>query len=176
MARSSLMGVDPAPREAPGRDTASLGPGDSSDSGSDLAGLDLDDADPGMPVDVALRDDQAVPLPLGESLALTEGDTGVRDGADIGVDRVFTPGEPEDDGDLDDPAAAVLDEAGTGEEDDEETPAVDDPQAPRARRRRIVAEGVERVESVPAGADTPQGGEALPGEMDPAQRRPGRDA
>lgn len=181
MARSSLMGIDPAPREAPGRDTASLGPGDSSDSGSDLVGLDLDDADPGMPVDVALRDDQAVPLPLGESLALTEGDTGVRDGADIGVDRVFTPGQAGDEGedaDLDDPASAVLEDAGTGADDDEDTPAVDDPQSPRARRRRrIVAEGVEGVESVPAGEDdTPEDGEALPGEGDPAERRPGRDA
>lgn len=175
MARSSLMGIDPAPREAPGRDTASLGPGDSSDSGSDLAGLDLDDADPGMPVDVALRDDQAVPLPLGESLALTEGDTGVRDGADIGVDRVFAPGQPGDDEDLNDATPAVLDDAGTDEDDDEETPAVDDPRAPRARRRRIVAEGVERVERV-ADADSPEDREALPGEVDPAEHRPGRDA
>lgn len=92
MARSSLLGIDPSPAEPAGRDKASLGPSDSSDSGSDVVGLegDDDDADPGLPVDVALRDDQAAPLPLGESLPASEGGTGVRDGADIGVDRVFS--------------------------------------------------------------------------------------
>ena len=97
MARSSLLGVDKAAAEPAGRDKASLGPGDSSDSGSDMAGLESDDdgTDPGLPVDVALRDDQAAPLPLGESLPASEGGTGVRDGADIGVDRVFTPGDAE---------------------------------------------------------------------------------
>ncbi len=116
MARSSLLGVETAPTEAPGRDKARLGPSDSSDSGSDVAGLDEDDADPGLPVDVALRDDQSAPLPLGESLPAGDGATGVRDGADIGVDRVFTPGEPQDLQDLVDPtddpmAEAAIDEA-----------------------------------------------------------------
>lgn len=94
MARSSLLGIDPASPEPAGRDKASLGPSDSSDSGSDVVGLDGDDddTDPGLPVDVALRDDQAAPLPLGESLPASEGGTGVRDGADIGVDRVFSAG------------------------------------------------------------------------------------
>jgi hypothetical protein len=97
MARSSLLGADKAAAEPAGRDKASLGPSDSSDSGSDVAGLESDDdgADPGLPVDVALRDDQAAPLPLGESLPASEGGTGVRDGADIGVGRVFTPGQLE---------------------------------------------------------------------------------
>ncbi|PTT86399.1 hypothetical protein DBR42_13705, partial [Pelomonas sp. HMWF004] len=96
MARSSLLGIAPAPSEAPGRDTASLGPSDNSDSGSDRIGIDDDDTDPGMPVDVALRDDQAAPRTLGETLAeADDGDTGVRDAADIGVDRVFTPGAGE---------------------------------------------------------------------------------
>lgn len=126
MARSSLLGIDPAAPEPAGRDKASLGPSDSSDSGSDMAGLesDDDDADPGLPVDVALRDGQAAPLPLGESLPASEGGTGVRDGADIGVDQVFTPGEPGE-------AEALLDaidEAPQDEDDeDEDLPGGPDP-------------------------------------------------
>lgn len=119
MARSSLLGVDAAAAEPAGRDKASLGPGDNSDSGSDVAGLDGDDdaADPGLPVDVVLRDGQAAPLPLGESLAASEGEAGVRDGADIGVDRVFTPGESED-------ADALIEavDAAPVEEEDEDAP------------------------------------------------------
>ncbi|MGM9484046.1 hypothetical protein ACS5PN_22820 [Roseateles sp. NT4] len=121
MARSSLLGVDSAPAEPAGRDKATLGPGDSSDTGSDVAGLDSDDdaSDPGLPVDVALRDDQASPLPLGESLAASEGEAGVRDGADIGVDRVFTPGEGED---LDDLLDAVDTATSLEDEEGEERP------------------------------------------------------
>ena len=119
MARSSLLGIDTAAPVTPGRDTASLGPGDNSDSGSDLAGLDSDDddADPGLPVDVALRDDQQAPLPLGESLPASDGGTGVRDGADIGVDHVFSTVEPLEGEDLVAPDAA---EAAVEEDDDEE--------------------------------------------------------
>lgn len=124
MARSSLLGIDPAATEPAGRDKASLGPGDSSDSGSDVIGLDGDDdgADPGLPVDVALRDDQAAPLPLGESLAASEGGTGVRDGADIGVDRVFTPGDSEDADALID----AVDEAPMSEDEEDEEAAADE--------------------------------------------------
>ncbi|HEY8877437.1 MAG TPA: hypothetical protein VIN03_07735 [Roseateles sp.] len=118
MARSSLLGVDPAAPEPAGRDKASLGPSDSSDSGSDVTGLESndDDADPGLPVDVALRDDQVAPLPLGESLPASEGEAGVRDGADIGVDRVFTTGDAGE-------AEALLeaiDEAPVEDEDEDE--------------------------------------------------------
>lgn len=127
MARSSLLGIDPVAAEPVGRDKASLGPGDSSDSGSDVVGLESDDdgADPGLPVDVALRDDQFAPLPLGESLPASEGGTGVRDGADIGVDRVFTPGGVED-------AVALLeavDEAPLDDEADDEEDEEDEEEA-----------------------------------------------
>lgn len=117
MARSSLLGIEPSPTEPEGRDKASLGPSDSSDSGSDVMGLDGDDdADPSLPVDVALRDDQAAPLPLGESLPASEGGTGVRDGADIGVDRVFSVDA------LDDADALLnrVDEAAVDVDDDAE--------------------------------------------------------
>lgn len=129
MARSSLLGIEPSPAEPAGRDKASLGPSDSSDSGSDVMGLDGDDddADPGLPVDVALRDDQAAPLPLGESLPAGEGGTGVRDGADIGVDRVFSVDS------VDDPDALLVavDEAAV-EADDEDAGEGDAPDAPDA--------------------------------------------
>ena len=147
MARSSLLGIDSAAAEPAGRDKGSLGPGDSSDSGSDVVGLDGDGdgADPGLPVDVALRDDQAAPLPLGESLAASEGGTGVRDGADIGVDRVFTPGDPEDGEAL----LAAVDEAPLSEDEEDE----DD----------------EDAAADELGAD-----EELPGGPDQAGHRPGR--
>lgn len=122
MARSSLLGIDTAAPVTPGRDTASLGPGDNSDSGSDMAGLDSDDddADPGLPVDVALRDDQQAPLPLGESLPASDGGTGVRDGADIGVDQVFSTVEPlEGEALLVPEAAEAAVDDGEDEEDEE---------------------------------------------------------
>jgi hypothetical protein len=177
MARSSLIGIDPAPTAAPGRDTASLGPGDSSDSGSDLVGVE-DDSDPGVPVDVALRDDQPPPLPLGESTAAADGDAGVRDGADIGVDRVFTP----DEADLGDEASQAalnlagealededLDDELDGEEADEEGEvAQGDVARPPRRASRSAAPAAPRL----AGDETD---EDLPGEVAPAERRPGRD-
>ena len=175
MARSSLLGIDPAPTEAPGRGADRLGPGDSSDSGSDVAGLKDDDADPGLPVDVAMRDDQAAPLPLGETLAAADdGDAGVRDGADIGVDRVFTPGQNEADADAEeDPDVALsrVDEASLDpadeDEDADEDESLDENGQPRPRKTRRAG----RASTAP-GDDDP---EALPGEVDPAERRPGRD-
>lgn len=175
MARSSLLGIDPAPTEAPGRDKDLLGPSDSSDTGSDVAGLDLDDdpADPGLPTDVALRDDQAAPLTLGESLAMTEGDDGVRDGADIGVDQVFTL-----DGAQDDPAVAIdaLGEATVdddaedaeeaGEEDDIESEVDENDTASRSDLRRRAAGQA---------ADATSAHDDVPGGPDAAGRRPGRD-
>lgn len=161
MARSSLLGIEPAAAEPAGRDKASLGPSDSTDSGSDMTGLegDADGADPGLPVDVALRDDQSAPLPLGESLAASEGEAGVRDGADIGVDRVFTPG-------LDEDAEALLDavdEAPVSEDDEEEEGQ------PGAQARKRPRRGV--AQDAPAEA----GSEERPGDADAeSSHQPGR--
>jgi len=108
MGRSSLLGAEPAELEPGGRDIAALGPGDSSDSGSDVAGLDgwSDGADPTEPVDVALRGDRqrsALPpdaLAGGSSDAAgtgerrsAGGDAGRREAVDISVDRVFDLGD-----------------------------------------------------------------------------------
>jgi len=128
MATSSLLGIDEADTFAPGRDTASLGPSDTSDSGSDVAGLDeFDDSDPNMPVDVALDPDAVRPRAgadvfgagsdsdstgTGEARSAS-GDSGLREAADIGVDRIINdPDETALQDDLDDILAdASLQEA-----------------------------------------------------------------
>ena len=88
MGRNSLLGVEKAPLEAPGRDEGSLGPSDSSDSASDRAGTEaLTPADPAEPVDVTLGRDV-------EHAALdAEPPRGRGDGADISVDRIFDADE-----------------------------------------------------------------------------------
>lgn len=113
MKQSRLPGVDIDAEERSGRTDAPLGPSNSSDSASDLAGLDgMNDDDPNVPVDVALRDDGRRSLPTGNTLSGAASDSagtgesrsagadaGV-EAADIGVDRVFTPGRKEG-GDVD---------------------------------------------------------------------------
>ena len=142
MGRSSLLGIDSAASESARRDTNLMGPSDSSDSGSDLMGLDDgDEADPSLPVDVAMDDEHTHALLASESMhgsaidsagtgerRSAGSDAGLREAADIGVDYVFTPGRrralgtPEDeDADL-----AYVDEALAGdplEDEDEEAPA-----------------------------------------------------
>jgi hypothetical protein len=129
MARSSLLGTDRAPREPKGRDTAALGPGDNSDSGSDMMGIaDSDDSDPGLATDMAFRDDQPHPLQASEGLLATSDaagtgerrsagtDAGLPDGSDIGVDRVFSPAHKGADAFADDDdGRAFLDEAEAGD-------------------------------------------------------------
>lgn len=123
MARSSIQGTSPAPAEPKGRDTATLGPGDSSDSGSDMMGIaDNDGGDPNVPTDVASRDEQrpgqlspdALASPsdaagTGESRS-AGADAGKQDGWDIGVDHVVTPGGQDADTD-EDPDLAFIDKA-----------------------------------------------------------------
>ncbi len=145
MAKSSIQGVSPAPAEPAGRDAASLGPGDSSDSGSDMMGIEESEGgDPGLATDVAARDDLggASLLPpdaltsasdatgTGESRS-AGGDSGKQDGWDIGVDRVFTPGEADADADPDeDPDLAFVDEAEAGDPLEDETDETDEADEP----------------------------------------------
>lgn len=111
MGHSSLLGAESAALEPAGRDTASLGPGDSSDSGSDVAGLDhwvdaADAADTAEPLDVALRENRQRSAVASDALSATSdaagtgerrsaaGDAGFREAADISADEVFdTAGE-----------------------------------------------------------------------------------
>ena len=108
MKQNNLPGIDTEPEERSGRTDAHLGPSDSSDSASDLLGLDgMDDDDPNVPVDVALREDGRRTVSSGEALSGAASDSaGTGEGrsagadagleaADIGVDRVFTPGARE---------------------------------------------------------------------------------
>lgn len=120
MARSSILGTSPAPQEPAGRNTASLGPGDSSDSGSDMMGIaDSGGGDSNVPADFGPDDLQRPVLLTPEALnspadAAGTGETrsaasdgGENDGWDIGVDRVFTPGAGEATGDEDAGLASV---------------------------------------------------------------------
>ena len=136
MAKSSIQGVSPAPAEPAGRDAASLGPGDSSDSGSDMMCIEESEGgDPGLATDVAARDELggATLLPpdaldspsdatgTGESRS-AGGDSGKQDGWDIGVDRVFTPGVADADaGAEEDPDLAFVDAAEAGDPLEDET-------------------------------------------------------
>lgn len=84
MGHSSLTGVDIAPTEADGRDAKALGPSDSSDSGSDIAGAADDiSGDPAEPVDVSLQR-ESLPIGTPDQRAHTA------DAQDISTDRVFT--------------------------------------------------------------------------------------
>lgn len=155
MARSSIQGTTPAPPEPAGRDTASLGPGDSSDSGSDMMGIaDSDGGDPNAPADFETRDDPRSLLLSPDALASPSdaagtgesrsagGDAGKQDGWDIGVDHVITPEGADADTD-EDPDLAFIDDAEAGdplsdegldesEEDDSAPTKPPSPEAPKA--------------------------------------------
>ena len=150
-----------------GRTNAHLGPSDSSDSASDLAGLDgLDDGDPNAPVDVALRADGRRSLTTADALSedasdaagtgesrSAGADAGV-EAADVGVDRVFTPGglNGADVDEDEDPDLAFLDDAERADsadlEDSEDPDGPDDPGRSGARagsRARLSGRGSARA-------------------------------
>jgi hypothetical protein len=168
MGHNSLLGIDGAPTQAPGRGMESLGPSDSSDTGSDMMGLDeLDGGDPAMPVDMAMGDDASragmpVDTPDGASADASGtgerrsagNDAGAPDGADIGVDRIIDPARDRDD---EDPDLGFIDEvladaeAPDGLADDEDPDALLEPgkqpeaestglATPRATPRKPVAD------------------------------------
>ena len=94
MGHSSLLGIDEVPLEAPGRDDEALGPSESSDSASDRVGAnDLAEADPNEAVDITLGRDVVHPPIEG-----SDSDAQVRAGADISVDRIFSPEDEEEEG------------------------------------------------------------------------------
>ncbi|MBU7575697.1 MAG: hypothetical protein KAF64_20220 [Hydrogenophaga sp.] len=156
MARSSIQGTSPAPPQPAGRDTASLGPGDSSDSGSDMMGIaDDDGGDPNAPADFDTRDEPRPTLLSPDALASPSdaagtgesrsagGDGGKRDGWDIGVDQVITPEGTDAASDDEDPDLAFIDDAEAGdplsdegldesEEDGAAPPRPPSPKAPKA--------------------------------------------
>jgi hypothetical protein len=92
MSQSSILGGDRAPQQARGRDDETLGPSDTSDSGSDIKGAtrlktETEEGDLGgaTPVDA---DSDSDSMGTGERAeAVPEG---ARDGADIAPDRIAT--------------------------------------------------------------------------------------
>lgn len=83
MARHPLIDTEYAATEPAGRDSASLGPSDSSDTGSDVANVAPDDG--------SASDSGGT----GERRGAAD-DAHVEDAADIGVDRVIEPEPPQD--------------------------------------------------------------------------------
>ncbi len=165
MARSSLLGIEQAAAEFTGHDTASLGPSDTSDTGSDIIGIDgFDDDDAMVPVDVAIdadrphvgsAGDERFGIDGGSDFGGTGerrsagGDSGIADGADIAPDRIVSHPDADLDDEGDDAEVeallAGLDDGGASESDDaEDDPDEDavgveaDPALrPRARRNDV---------------------------------------
>jgi hypothetical protein len=138
MAKSSLVGVDRAPAIPKGRDVNAQGPSDSSDSGSDIQGeLDLGTDEIGLPGHLAPHIEHS-----GDTDAEGTGERGaammdepVREGADIGVDRITNA--PDSDAELmsDEPeleGLAELAASGPDEEEDEDDEGEDEEARPAA--------------------------------------------
>ena len=90
MSRSSILGGERAPQQAKGRSAKTLGPGDTSDSGSDIQGATRlkTDAEEGQlggatPID---GDSDSDSMGTGERASAVP--DGARDGADISPDRI----------------------------------------------------------------------------------------
>ena len=90
MSHSSILGGDRAPQQARGRDAETLGPSDTSDSGSDIQGAtrlktDAEEGELGGATPVS-NDSDSDAMGTGERAeAVPEG---ARDGADISPDRI----------------------------------------------------------------------------------------
>ncbi|MGZ3425859.1 MAG: hypothetical protein ACXWCU_12425 [Caldimonas sp.] len=124
MAQSSIMGGERAPQQARGRSAKTLGPSDTSDSGSDIQGAsrlktDAEEGELGgaTPIDF---DSDSDAMGTGERGSAVP--DGVRDGADIGPDRIAGSKASLDSavsiGDDDDSIESLADESSDEEEDD----------------------------------------------------------
>ena len=91
MSQSSILGGERAPQQAPGRDAETLGPSDSSDSGSDIQGATRMKTEPEEGLEAGgatpvVEDSDTDAAGTGERAeAVPEG---ARDGADIAPDRI----------------------------------------------------------------------------------------
>ena len=176
MARSPLVGgYDRAATPAPGHDTPSLGPSDSSDSGSDVAGLDAaDDEDPGLLVDTATDADSQRTEGGAETFSSgadsdgagtgerrsAAGDAGAAEGADIGPDRIVD--DPSALGLVDTDSERALDEVlsaeGEDEEDaDEDEDEEDDDEDAAATDEKVVRGAEEAARQDDDAAAAPRG-------------------
>jgi hypothetical protein len=126
MSQSSILGGERAPQQARGRDDATLGPSDSSDSGSDIKGesrlkTDMPEgemggattADPDSDSDSTRTGDRAEAVP-----------EGARDGADIGPDRIARSKDALDSAESitgnDDAIESLADDSDDGSDEDDE--------------------------------------------------------
>ena len=91
MSQRSILGGERAPQQAPGRDAETLGPSDSSDSGSDIQGATRMKTEPEEGLEAGgatpvVEDSDTDAAGTGERAeAVPEG---ARDGADIAPDRI----------------------------------------------------------------------------------------
>jgi hypothetical protein len=126
MATSPLLGADRAPTQAPGRDVESLGPSDSSDSGSDVQGeLDLypdHDLENHLSITPGRNSDSDSGGTGERGGAVPESD--VREGGDIQPDQIRSVADEAATGELDAADPDLVDLAAS-EEEDEEPPEED---------------------------------------------------
>ena len=126
MARSSITGGERAPQQAPGRDAETLGPSDTSDSGSDIQGAtrlktDTPEGEMGgaTPIDIDSDTDSMGTGDRAEAIP-----EGARDGADIGPDRIASSKDALDSAESitgdDDSIEALADETSDDDESDDE--------------------------------------------------------
>ncbi|VWX62849.1 conserved hypothetical protein [Burkholderiales bacterium 8X] len=123
MATSSILGGDHVPVTPRGNDIDALGPSDTSDSGSDVQS----DAGRAQPMDE--ETEGALPIAHGSDSdaagtgeRASAGSEGFEDGADILPDRIGTVPTDADSvtDEVDDPAAASVDELAVPDDTDEE--------------------------------------------------------
>ena len=126
MSHSSILGGDRAPQQARGRDAETLGPSDTSDSGSDIQGAtrlktDTPEGEMGgaTPVDIDSDSDSMGTGDRAEAIP-----EGARDGADIGPDRIARSKDALDSAESitgdDDSIEALADETSDEDESDDE--------------------------------------------------------
>ena len=127
MSHSSILGGDRAPQQARGRDAETLGPSDTSDSGSDIQGATRLKTEPeegeetggATPV---VEDSDTDSAGTGERAEAVP--QGARDGADIAPDRIARSKDALDAAESitgnDDSIEALADDSDDGDDDDEE--------------------------------------------------------
>jgi hypothetical protein len=127
MSQSSILGGDRAPQQARGRDAETLGPSDTSDSGSDIQGAtrlktDAEEGEMGgaTPIDVDSDSDAEGTGDRAEAVP-----EGARDGADIGPDRIARSKDALDSAESitgnDDTIESLADDDEAAEDEDEES-------------------------------------------------------
>lgn len=122
MTRSSILGGERAPQQAKGRSAEALGPGDTSDSGSDIQGATRlkTDAEEGQlggatPID---GDSDSDSMGTGERRSAVP--DGTRDGADITPDRIARSKDALDSAESIDDDDDSIEGLATDESDDED--------------------------------------------------------